>query len=112
MTSIICSRVSWVMRNSSSNEAPDRKTESLKVGPSPDHASGESRRRSDERRCWCTPEGRNVFQRGDVVLPDVVQEVATLLASSISKKAQLTFDVAPDLPNIESDADPDDGKSS
>ena len=36
-------------------------------------------------------------------LPDVVTEVATLLASSISKKAQLIFDVAPDLPNIEGD---------
>jgi signal transduction histidine kinase/CheY-like chemotaxis protein len=47
--------------------------------------------------------GRAELDREVVFLPDVVQEVATLLACSISKKAQLSFDIAPDLPNIESD---------
>ena len=48
--------------------------------------------------------GKADFSRGVMCLPDVVTEVATLLGSSISKKARLTFDIAPDLPNIEGDA--------
>ena len=47
--------------------------------------------------------GRAEVSREVMYLPDVVTEVATLLASSISKKAQLIFDIAPDLPNIEGD---------
>jgi signal transduction histidine kinase/CheY-like chemotaxis protein len=47
--------------------------------------------------------GRAELSREVIFLPDLVQEVATLLASSISKKARLSFDTAPDLPNIEMD---------
>jgi signal transduction histidine kinase/CheY-like chemotaxis protein len=48
--------------------------------------------------------GKAELSREVMRLPDVVKEVATLLSSSISKKAQLTYDIAPDLPNIEGDA--------
>jgi signal transduction histidine kinase/CheY-like chemotaxis protein len=48
--------------------------------------------------------GRAGLSREVMFLPDVVEDVATLLASSISKKAQLSFDIAADLPNIEGDA--------
>jgi PAS domain S-box-containing protein len=47
--------------------------------------------------------GRAQVSRGVMSLPGVVKEVAVLLASSISKKARLTFDIAADLPNIEGD---------
>ena len=48
--------------------------------------------------------GRAEFSNDVMFLPDLVEEVAALLASSISKKAQLSFDVAADLPNIEGDS--------
>lgn len=45
--------------------------------------------------------GRAEGTREVVFLPDVVRDVAALLACSISKKATIRFEIAPDVPNVE-----------
>ena len=48
--------------------------------------------------------GRGEFHKSVIHLPELVDELAALVASSISKKAELVFEMADDLPCIEGDA--------
>jgi signal transduction histidine kinase len=62
-----------------------------------------AKRASDLTNQMLAYSGKATVRAAAMFLPDVVEDVAALLTSSISKKAQLSFEIAPDLPNIEGD---------
>jgi len=47
--------------------------------------------------------GKSEFKKKVLYPPDLVRDVGQLVASAISKKAQLVFDVSPSVPNVEAD---------